>query len=48
VIQDAWSRQGGVVSALRAVKEKINRCGVDLHAWGATRTHPNTERIKEL
>ena len=30
------------------VKEKIASCGADLNAWGSSRTHPNTEKIKRL
>ena len=33
---------------LHGIKDKIASCGVDLHSWGSTRTHPDIERIKVL
>ena len=48
VIHEAWNREGGTESGLARVKEKIASCGADLHAWGSSRTHPNTEKIKRL
>ena len=47
MIHEAWNR-GGAKSGLARVKEKISNCGADLHAWGSSRTHPNTEKIKRL
>ena len=38
----------GMSSGLNRIKEKIAVCGMDLHAWGSSRTHPDTERIKAL
>lgn len=33
---------------LTLAKEKINVCGVELLAWGSSKTNPNTEEIKHL
>ena len=30
------------------VNTKIKHCGVDLHAWGSTRTNPEVAEIKRL
>ena len=30
------------------VNTKIKHCGVDLHAWGSTRTNPEVAKIKRL
>ena len=35
-------------TGLAVVKEKINACGEDLKAWGATKTEPEVEEIKQL
>ena len=40
----AGSRESGLV----AIKEKISVFGVDLKAWGATKTKPEVEAIKQL
>ena len=29
-------------------KQKIAACGADLLAWGASKTHPDTEEVKRL
>ena len=31
-----------------SVSTKINHCGVDLYAWGSTRTNPEVADIKRL
>ena len=33
---------------LDKTKEKINKCGADLAAWGALKTQPAIEEIKKL
>jgi len=48
VIHDAWNKEARANSGLTRIKERIAMCGVDLHAWGSTRTHPNVEKIKRL
>lgn len=48
VIHEAWNREGGADSCLARVKDKIASCGVDLHAWGSSKTHPDIENIKRL
>lgn len=48
VIHEAWTKEAKVDSGLARIKERIARCGEDLHAWGSTRTHPNVEKIKKL
>ena len=40
----AGSRESG----LAVIKEKISAYGVDLKAWGATKTEPEVEAIKQL
>lgn len=47
VIHEAWNREGGVDSCLARVKDKIASCGADLHAWGSSKTHPDTEILKD-
>ena len=39
---------GSKESGLAAIKGKINACGVDLKAWGATKIEPEVEAIKQL
>ena len=48
VVQEGWNKRDGMVSAMAKVKEKIEGCGRELHAWGASKTQPNTEKIKAL
>lgn len=47
-VHEAWNIHGGTDSTLDDVKQKIKRCGADLHAWRAARTNPDMERIKAL
>lgn len=35
-------------SLLANVRDKIKRCGVQLHVWGSNKTHPNLAEIKRL
>ena len=39
---------GSMGSAMANVKERIDGCGRELHAWGVSKTHPDTERKKVL
>ena len=48
VVEEAWSRGGILPNALKIAKQKINACGVDLLAWGSTKTHMANEDIKQL
>ena len=45
---DSWANSGGEVVGLRATVEKIKGCGVDLLAWGSTKTAPTMDEIKLL
>ena len=47
-VQEAWNKWEGVSSGLPRVKEKIAGCGVELHAWGSSKTYPDIDRIKVL
>ena len=35
-------------SPMVSVDTKIKHCGLDLHAWGSTRTNPEVAEIKRL
>ena len=48
VVLEGWNKMGGTISAIANVKERIDGCGRELHAWGVSKTHPDTERIKVL
>lgn len=48
VVEEAWGRGGMLPNALKSAKQKINACGVNLLAWGTTKTHPTTKEIKQL
>lgn len=48
VVHEAWSTHRDATLALCDVKKKITQCGADLYTWGATKTTPETERIKVL
>ena len=48
VVQEGWNKREGMGSTMANVKEKIEGCGRELHAWGASKTQPNTKRIKAL
>ena len=48
VVKEASSREGILPNALETAKQKIKACGVDLLAWGSTKTHPANEEIKQL
>ena len=48
MVQEGWNKIEGMGSAMANVKERIEGCGRELHAWGASKTHPDTEKIKAL
>ena len=48
VIREAWSLASNMEPGLLGVKEKINKCGLDLQAWGASKTHPDEVEIKRI
>ena len=45
---EAWQNAGGANIGLNRAKDKINKCGEELFAWGSTKTQPETEEIKKL
>ena len=48
VVHEGWNKMGGTGSAITNVKEWIEGYGRELHAWGASKTHLDIERIKVL
>ncbi|XP_030933437.1 uncharacterized protein LOC115959237 [Quercus lobata] len=49
VIHEAWSHIGNNMEpGLRRAWEKINECGSELQAWGASHTHPDEAEIKRV
>ena len=48
VVLEGWNKKGDTGLAIVNVKERIDGCGRELHAWGVSKTHPDTERIKVL
>ncbi|XP_023915655.2 uncharacterized protein LOC112027215 [Quercus suber] len=47
-ILEAWQNAGGDNTGLNRAKDKINKWGEDLAAWGSTKTQPEAEEIKKL
>ena len=47
-VRDAWNKASEGPSPLVAAQGKIASCGEELRAWGASRTHPDSEAIKKL
>ena len=46
---DSWTvGHAEIGSALSSIKAKIENCGVDLHAWGSSKTKPDVDEIKRL
>ena len=45
VVQGAWNMARCRETSLVAIKEIISACGVDLQAWGASKTEPKVEAI---
>lgn len=48
VVEEAWCKGGILPNVLKTTKQKIKAYGVDLLAWGSTKTHPANEEIKQL
>ena len=48
VVLKAWTKRGQGNPGLKGVKDRIQGCGADLHAWGSSKTKPKTEEIKRL
>ena len=48
VVLEGWNKKGDTGLAIVNVKERIDGCGRELHAWGVSKTHPNTERVNVL
>ncbi|XP_075659292.1 uncharacterized protein LOC142629211 [Castanea sativa] len=48
VVTEAWSSGFVGGSALDVIRQQIAICGSELHAWGASKTHPDKEEIKLL
>ena len=45
---EAWQNARRANTGLNRAKDKINKCGEELFAWGSTKTQPETEEIKKL
>ena len=45
---EAWTKGGCDNSGLSGVQDQIQACGVELHAWGSSKTKPKIEEIKRL
>ncbi|KAK9998700.1 hypothetical protein SO802_018303 [Lithocarpus litseifolius] len=48
VMIEAWVKGGGDNSGLRGVRDHIKTCGVELYAWGSSKTKLEIEEIKRL
>ena len=49
MVADSWVvGQKRVGSAMSNIKDKIESCGSDLHAWGSSKTRPDVDEIKIL
>ncbi|XP_050281711.1 uncharacterized protein LOC126722610 [Quercus robur] len=48
VVQEAWNKGEGIRSGLSRIKDRIACCGLELHAWGSSKIHPDTEKIMAL
>ena len=48
IVMEAWHNAGGIHMGLNRAKEKINKCGEELAAWGSTKTQPEAEENKKL
>lgn len=47
-VNEAWASRSGLGSTLSKIHENIVKCGANLQAWGAMKTHPDVEEIKRL
>ena len=48
IVSETWSKEWRAPTLLANTKEKIGHCGVELLAWGSSRTHPDAKEIKTL
>ena len=49
VVADSWTDGHGRAGfAMSIIKDKINNCGSNLHAWGSSKTKPDVDKIKRL
>ena len=48
VIKAAWEKGNNEATELGVAKQKITDCGIELLAWGASKTHLGTEEVKRL
>lgn len=48
VVKASWEKGNYEATTLKTAKQKIAACGADLLAWGASKTHPDTEEVKRL
>ena len=49
VVADSWTNGHGRAGfAMSIIKDKINNCGSNLHAWGSSKTKPDVDKIKRL
>ena len=48
MVKRAWEKGNNKATTLGVTKQKLTDCGADLLAWGASKTHPDTEDIKRL
>ena len=49
MVADSWIfGHEGAGLAMSSIKAKIENCGVDLHAWGSSKTKPDVDEIKRL
>ncbi|KAL0009323.1 hypothetical protein SO802_010825 [Lithocarpus litseifolius] len=47
-VTEAWINSGCGSSGLSGVRDQIQACGAELHAWGSSKTKPETKEIKRL
>ena len=45
---EAWTKGSRGNSGLSGVRDQIQVCGAELHAWGSSKTKPKKEEIKRL
>lgn len=48
VVEGAWNMNGNKVLRLSQIKQKIEAYGAEFKAWGAAKSNPDTEVIKQL
>ena len=48
VVLEAWTKRRQGNPGLKGVRDRIQGCGDDLHAWGSSKTKPKTKEIKRL